>query len=423
MLKATDNIEDTISDMVAKESKEDSHKLGFGNFSLTEDQRRFVNRMVALHGGGLLFRSKSGTIELQIADPRLLEQDGDKELASRHLYINVDKVVKEHFWYAARCVKDGHVYDVRTLLSMLPLEQRLGNIPRSKIKRRISYIDKLKFMVRDENGNLVPPGPGQCTPLDQLEPDHPAIEYVRGRGFEPARLVAQFSGAFCDEENSAIGYKRLPGGFTATPQGRIVFFINQLGVCRGWQARQLDRKIDDRFEMWHPYEKRWAHVANRVEDAWQMLPRYDGELVNKGSTALLKQKYVIGVGVEKSTTLMGFDAARDFQGDTIGIVEGVLDAARLGPPFCSIMGLCLSTNQAALIANNFRRVIAVPDNDHTPDTDRESNASIFIRAIQDELGSRGVEIDIARVPIRYEDAGALDVAAVANFRKYCKLND
>jgi hypothetical protein len=301
-------------------------------------------------------------------------------------------------------------------LSMLPIEDRAINIPKSKIKRRVSFIDKLKFMVRDEAGNLVPPGPGQCIGLDALPGNHPAIEYLAGRGFDPNQLATQFDASYCVQENPDVFYKKLPGGFKASPQGRVVFFIKQLGVCRGWQARQLDRWQGEYFQMFHPYQNRWVSVAERRGKDLVMLPGFSGSTIGKPDKMLLKQKYAIGLGVEKTTMLMGFDAALRWSKQTgrktIGIVEGVLDAAKLGPPFCSIMGLTLSTNQAALISNHFERVVAIPDND----VDSE-NREKFVGSINRNLGSKGVNVNICKLPEGCKDAGEMSFTDVQKFNK------
>lgn len=411
-----ENASEQLAELVATSEQDDVNKLGFDDLKLSPDQCRLVNQLVERHGGGILFRSKKyHNVELQVADPVLLEKDGDKELTSRHLYINVDKVVNEQHFKAARCVKDGRVYDVRELLGMLPIEERALNIPKSKVKRRVSVIDKLKFMERDAAGNLIPQGPGECTPLDQLDDDHPAVVYVRDRGFEPAKLVEQFDAAFCTAENPNRPYKTLPGGFKATPQNRIVFFINQLGVQRGWQARRLERKRNGQLQFLHSYTGEWKTVATDGINGLSIAPEYSGATIGKSPGLILKNKYVIGIGVEKSQTLMGFDAAmkwcEETGNKTIGLVEGVLDAARLGPPFCSIMGLQLSPNQAALIANHFDRVIYVPDNDNNKD-----NAKLFCSSVEKALNTKDLKLIQAPPPNGVEDAGAMSLEQVEAFK-------
>jgi len=414
------NIEQSLDEMFKESPEEDLHELGFKDFQLSPAQKRFVNTMVAKHGGGVLFRSKKyDNIELQIAAPHLLETDGDKELLSRHLFVNVDKAVNEGHNKAARCVKDGKIYDIRELLSMLPIEDRALNIQKSKVKRRISVIDKLKYMVRDKDGNLIPPPPGEVIPLNELPPDHVAVEYVVERGFSPDMLVEQFNASYCIEENAESFYKVLPGGFKATPRARIVFYISQLGTNRGWQARRLDRRVDNELQFFHPYKGVWETVANYNDRGMiSIVPRFSGSTIGKAPGIILKNKYIIGLGVEKSMALMGFDAALKWSKHTgiktIGIVEGVLDAARLGPPFVSIMGLRLSSNQASLITNHFDRVVYTPDNDEVCDEDK---AEIFCKSVTEALLPKGIELVKAVPPKGVEDAGAMNQEQVNTFRK------
>jgi hypothetical protein len=422
-----ENAQERIADLLTTSEEDDINKLGFDDLKLRPDQCRFINRIVERHGGGILFRSKKQqNIELQVADPVLLEQDGDKELLSRHLYINIDKVTNEQHNRAACCIKDGRVYDVRELLQMLPIEDRSLNIPKSKVKRRVSVIDRLQFMRRDDAGNLVPQGPGECTPVDALDADHPAAQYLLSRGFNLTVLVKQFGTAWCHTENPNLPYKSLPGEFSATPQGRIVFFIHQLGVERGWQARRLERYKGNELQFWHPYHEQWETVAVKGTNGLSVLPRYSGQTIGKAPGVILKQKYVIGIGVEKSQTLMGFDAAREWcktnNKKTVGIVEGVLDAARLGPPFCSIMGLQLSTNQSALVANHFDRVIYTSDNDvNTYDDGRKDNATLFCESVESVLRSKNIELVKAPPPPDAEAAGDMSVEQVKTFKEKYNL--
>ena len=418
------NIDNAITALVEKEPSDDKNRMGFDDFQLSEPQRRLVNKLVAIHGGGVLFRSKKrNNVELQIATPHLLETDGDKELTSRHLFVNIEKVVNEGHTKAAQCVKDGRVYDVRELLAMLPVEQRSLNIPKSEVKRRVSVVDKLKYMERDENGNLVPPGPGTLIPLDKLEKGHVARQYVESRGFDPEALVGQFDAAFCVKENTDMFYKKLPGGFRATPQGRIVFKINQLGINRGWQARRIEQTLPSgELMFWHPYREKWVCVGVKNRDgSVKLYDGFHGKHVNKAHNAILKQKYIIGTGVEKTTALMGFDAAYEWAKQeneyTIGLVEGVMDAARLGPPFVSMMGLTLSSNQASLISNHFSKVVYVPDNDF----DAPEKSEMFCGSIRKWLESKNLELVMATVPNHLKDAGDMKPHEVYEFREKHQL--
>ncbi|WP_309383719.1 hypothetical protein [Cerasicoccus frondis] len=232
----------------------------FDQFALNTVEREVVSRLVALHGECALQRKPDGTVEVRMADPEMLEQDGDKELSSRHLYVNVSKYVREGHDRAARCVKTGRVWDIRELLSMLPIEQRAGM--HHPMSRRLSVFDLWESLVEDGGGNMVPLNAGQVIPLDQIEyPNHPALVYVRNRGFEPAALVEQFRAGYCEQANPELKRSRMPSGLCAPPQGRLVFHADMYGVQQGWQARRIDNWVGDTLFFWDAVSAGWLPVA------------------------------------------------------------------------------------------------------------------------------------------------------------------
>lgn len=414
---------ESVLERYRHETESDENKLGFSGLGLSAEQKKLVNSLVRIHGGGVLRRSaKTDELELQIPDPGLLEEDGDKELFSKHLYVNIDKFTRDGHTKAAHCVKNGTVWSIETLLAMLPIEDRAIGVSRSSVSRKLKSVDTMRHFEYDANGNLVPPGPGKCVPLNRLPEDHPAIWYVRHRGFDPGLLVEQFDAAYCEEENPELFYRKLPGGFKASPQGRIVFYIMQFGVRRGWQARQLDCTDGNRgFMMYHPYAKKWVKVAEKSANGkWETVGEYNGLKTGKSPDTLLKQKYIIGPGAEKSGTLMGFDAAIKYnvgkQNPVAGIVEGVLDAARLGPPFCAVMGLTLHANQASLLKNFFHRVYYIPDHDEGDGM----KAVKFRASVENALENSGVGIGELELPPNVKDAGDLTPEQAEEIRKNLK---
>ncbi|MDV7396140.1 toprim domain-containing protein, partial [Arthrospira platensis SPKY1] len=108
------------------------------------------------------------------------------------------------------------------------------------------------------------------------------------------------------------------------------------------------------------------------------------------------------------------DWAEDTGNETIGIVEGVLDAARFGPPFVSIMGMSMSSNQGALAKNFFRRAILVPDNDAD-----SSKREKFLADAKDVLS--GLEIIEGLLPKGVKDAGDLSVEKTKELRNKWNL--
>jgi hypothetical protein len=48
-----------------------------------------------------------------------------------------------------------------------------------------------------------------------------------------------------------------------------------LGVQKGWQARVIDKIVNDTMHMyWHPYREEWALVRVKVGGEWVLTPDY-----------------------------------------------------------------------------------------------------------------------------------------------------
>ena len=61
------------------------------NFKLSQQIQRLLTRLLMIHYTGKLHVIDSNHVELSIPDPELLQEDGPKELSSKHLYINLSK--------------------------------------------------------------------------------------------------------------------------------------------------------------------------------------------------------------------------------------------------------------------------------------------------------------------------------------------
>ena len=101
---------------------------------------------------------------------------------------------------------------------------------------------------------------------------------------------------------------------------------------------------------------------------------------------------------------MGFDAALRWNTDNnmstpiVFIVEGPLDAGRIGPPACAILGKSLSTEQAQLL-RPFKKIVIVMDND-------DAGRTGIIRA-QSILGPMGLDYEICHIPDTFKDVGEM----------------
>lgn len=391
-----------------------SVEVGFTSSSsgvLTEVQMTLANDLSRVHGRIRVAREASG-LHFYMASPICLEQDGAVELTKLHLAVNVDKFLDRHRTFAAMCMKTGQTYAVPNLLDMPPLSERGFSQTKAEVIMMEENRDALE---QDARGNWIPKGPGELIPVNQLVEGHPAIDYLLSRNYDPDMLYSQFRASFCVKENSDVYYRRLINGFKATPQGRIVFFIDQYGIQRGWQARILDMVEDNEDGsqtqfVWHPYQERWVAVQDRKspEVPWVLRPNWE---------AWDPPKYIIGTGAKRNQCIMGLDAAlrcvtdgklRDSRGRSFCILsEGALDAGRYGSPGVASMGKYLSPDQARILSECFQRVIYVPDNDKAGVIAREK----FAKAMAQHPD---VKAEVFPLPDQFKDFGLVPSYAEAH---------
>lgn len=225
--------------------------------------------------GMITVSRESGGLHIYMASPICLERTGEVELTKRHLAINVDRCLGIGAFrnrkgtynadWSALCMKTDIPYKVTDLLKMPPLDKR----GLEGIKPEVSFRARDRHTITDALGVQVPYGPGVCTPLTELEPDHPAITFLEGRGYSPVGLYMYMRASFCEveiEEDAVCGrwYKRMPQGWKDTPQGRIIFFGDMEGSQQIWQARILEQVVDRWKFFWHPYRREWVSVMHRA---------------------------------------------------------------------------------------------------------------------------------------------------------------
>ena len=258
------------------------------------------------------------------------------------------------------------------------------------VQKKIQGFLDTATLVRDAKGNWIPKAPGKCTPLDELPADHVALQYLRSRGYEAKALVEQFNAAYCYEEHADADtyYKKLPYGFKFSPEGRIVFYMDMYGIRRGWQARLIELEFNNILHYWQPYEEKWVPIKYRKNE--EMLP------VDPAKD-FKTPKYKTALGSKKTETFMGFDAAVDSGKDYTILVEGVLDAARLGIPAMSVQGKTLSDVQADLISDHFKRVFVIGDND--------SSGKNLVEQVKEKMAAKSIACQEITIPPQYEDVG------------------
>lgn len=350
--------------------------------------RRLADALARIHGD-VDVTTERGGIQLYIADPSLLMQDGAKELRSKHLAVSASKylglgqysslppLAREK---AASCMKTGATYLVGQLLMMRPLSER--NIPGSGGPGRVRMQSANAIMIDDGRGNIIPDHPGRVIPVTELPDGHPALFYLRNRGFDPVLLHGMFRASWCEEQAPEVrgrrGYMRLVDGWANTPQGRVIFYGDVRGVQTIWQGRMLEHTADNRHYVWHPYRGGWVMDAWREHgDApWCLVPPYDAK--DERGAVIWKSlaKYFNAKG--SSRLMCGFDAAVAWNSGRprplrFGVVtEGPLDAGKIGPPAMALVGKFMSTRQAELLASEFPWVLLGYDNDKAGHEQRDA---------------------------------------------------
>lgn len=412
--------------------------------SVSEGVMSLARALSAKHGPVNITSEASG-IHIYIPDPELLVTDGMKELASKHLAINAEKYLGEGRYSArgatddeqrkqnksdyikyrrqgkevpcAVSMKTRKTYSVSELLRMLPLERRKECIG-LQFKNVVNVGMVRKNLVYDENGNLVPDWVGKTTPLHDLPADHPAIIYLKERGFDPILLEMQMKACYCYEaqpEDPAKNrfYGKLPGGMRISPQGRIILSVLMDGVRWGYQSRLIDKKVNGEYHVWGN-DQQWHLIRYMGDDGTVHEVFPPTEYFPKG---FAPPKYLNAPGSERNKLLMGYDAAvgamegRDKVNRFCVLCEGPLDAAKLGPPAIAILGKSLSDYQADALAKRFDVICTVMD--------RDAAGKQCLDNIRMRMRARGRRVLDVPVPDGYKDAGDLSYEEAAKLMKQC----
>ena len=367
-----------------------------------------AQRLSKVHGPVKIF-SESGGVHLYIASPICLELYGPSELqpSKMHLAVNADKFLGRPPYehpndFAALCMKTGEIYNVSDLLAFKNLDARGFR----GIEHHVAVVEKTEN--KDENGNPFPPG--DVVDVDCLAMDHPAIVYLKSRDFCPVKLSNHFKLQFCTEPREGAFFRKTGYGFTMSPRNRIIFNIVVGGEIKGWQSRILEIVAPDTDGVRHKYfyhttQDRWFPIFKEVEGEWKQLPG-PGGVEEKWDPA----KYHLGSGTRRNQYLMGYDPSEAY--DWIGITEGPLDAARLGPPFCAAMGKSLSPAQA-LMCSNKRKVVLAIQNDSASEQFRTSAMAKF--------RDLAIPVVVIQPPQNYDDYGDMSQADADKYLEEIKI--
>lgn len=363
--------------------------------AMDPEYEQLARDLSAIHGTVRITNEASG-IHFYMACPTCLEEYGEDELHKMHLAFNAEKYIKAGQSSAAMCMKTEESFHLMDLLAMPPLDQR-GHVctPKVIVKQQADE----KYLEPDEHGRMVPKSPGTVVSVYSLPDTHPARMYLASRNFDVDSLTDQFGITYCEQERPDMFYRKLLHGFRATPQGRIVFYIIQDGMVKGWQARILELEHEGKGWYYHPYRKQWVPVT-------QLVP---GQKANPlpGWEEWDPAKYILAHGCARNECLMGFDAAMKYHETSTGprwagLVEGPLDAGRVGAPVMATMGKFFSQAQAQIIKDaQFDPVIYIADDDEPGRKAKQSVHKQF-----DALGISG-RLKVIDSPAGYKDLGAM----------------
>lgn len=355
------------------------------------------------HGTVKIVEEASG-VHLYLASPVCLQNYGEDEYFKMHLAVNADKYLRDNEDLSAMCMKTDTPYKVTELLGMTMPFSGGGRFKPGDV--RILARKDEDMLEADANGNMVPKTPGRImVSIDKLPQDHHVIQYLRSRDFDAKSLVRQFNAEYCYLERDDMYYRYLGHGFKDTPQERIIFYADVLGVRKAWQGRILEFVEDDVKFFFHPYRRQWEGILRRNSNKeWEEIRPLPGL---KWSPA----KYMTAPGAKRNETLMCYDqsviAAMPIGIPWIGLTEGPLDAARLGVPFCPLLGKHMSQTQAELC--EFPYVVGALQNDE------------YSRVLRDKIVGRMALVEhkpklvFLFPPEEYEDFGAMPDALAKEF--------
>jgi hypothetical protein len=217
--------------------------------------------------------------------------DRDRHLWINHRYGTVDPVSGRIIDWAAICYRRDclRAYENRLALRDMLLGFRNANIPDAGLRLRPPTREV-------EIGPVTLPG--VCRPVDRLDPNHEAVRYLVGRGFDPVELTRDYAVSCCIA----------PDPLYAGANRRIIVpAYGADGTLLDWQGR------------W-PADLDWQRTA---------IPKY----------------YNLPSG-HKSAHLYGLPRARE--ADALVIVEGVTSVWRIGREAVALRGKSLSAAQEAL---------------------------------------------------------------------------
>lgn len=395
--------------------------------SVPAEVMALAERLAAIHSCAVIHNGANG-IHISIPDPELLETNGAREFTSRHLQINAEKYlgigrydvdvhrtrenVALYNKYRRKglevpCAVSQHSqknYWVRDLLSNYkPVEERglaLPYIPKYSVTGAVTGENNL---VDDGFGAMVPAWCGDTVPLHELPQDHPAVQYIARRRYNVEWVSKAYGLCYCtkavpQDRSKGVVYSPVTDGLRNTYEGRVIIPVRVDGHVVGYQGRAVELKASNGTFVWNGAS--WVIVKDA--DGNSTLP--EGRKLNK---------YMSAAGMARNRMLFGYDQAAMWNLDNAMhgprsrcvVVEGPLDALRIGPPAVAVLGASMSRVQAAMIAGRFSRVIIAGDNDKA--------GGEAVGRIMEALKAAGVNmalVDAVKVPSG-KDLGDMETKA------------
>jgi hypothetical protein len=218
-------------------------------------------------------------------------KDTRHRLWINHRYGVIDEATRNKNTHLAICYNEDclhHPARRRQLENMIFTGMNWAHRKSVTVSRGVSQEDKVR---------VVEP-PGMLIPVDQLDPESPAVAYLISRGYDPVELGQRFNVSYCEFADS-----RYPAS-----EGRIVAALMMDDQLVGWQCR------------------------------------YVGDIDWKSSGV---SKYYTRPGMPKRLMLYNYDQAKAFP--LVVLTEGVTDVWAVGPQAVALLGKKLHPSQERLL--------------------------------------------------------------------------
>jgi len=191
------------------------------------------------------------------------------------------------------------------------------------------------------------PSPGEMHNISALKNGHPALKYLNERNI--SHSLADESGIkYCSK-----GYFDFCSRM-GTTSGRIIFPVFMNKKLMGWQARQIEVKANESRFIWKGETQRWWET--------QIIELSTGEKKYEDYNV---PKYYTCPGMQRSSCLLNFDSATNNRNFVV-VVEGPIDALKVGKNSVATFGKQLTNNQVRLIKSNWSRVLMILDSEINP---------------------------------------------------------